>query len=508
MKRLVLIALATILAAAGARAATHEDERLGFKVRTPNGWEQIPVAISEKWIVMKYVSDREHTQREENNRIVTFKPEMRVIVFPFEVTEDRGTKRTTRETEHGTTTWFEFKNPYEDYEDYLDRNYRGGGWFVSREEEKESGDLEWTLKVIKVEKLARGGRKRIVTGTFHAEDADFVVQFELLEDSYEKLYPELKGCLESFRFIERKGKLVEDEPERVDEEELTPKELHERRVKIQEAAWKRAAEQLPRGWRAKKYKDMFLVLSHCDSRFLNYCLNQGVAVWKWLDKNLDFLGDGEVRPLIVRICETSEEASRYHDTSGDAWFGSSSTKEVVLYRGNTFSWLHNRVMANWIHDKDPDVFWELPSWVRWGLSDLIGNAHLKGSRLRFLPDVSAMRTLRIAAQKGELKSLREFLTSPSGDFLPLYLEACRFRALEREKEREAAGGGEVHKAPETEEEEEEAFRRRHQRMRDDGAWAARERENLTWIFDEAFGEMDESDWKSIEKSYRAFILRN
>ena len=152
-----------------------------------------------------------------------------------------------------------------------------------------------------------------------------------------------------------------------------------------------------------------------------------------------------------------------------------------------------------------------------------------------LPIVHAIRTLRIAAQKRELKTLKEFLTTPSSelggqysahssyfmryllagpgksgkntkDFLEKYLQACRDYAHDQEKRREAEGPGEAYKPPATEEEEEEEFRRRGQGMRDDGAWKERHREKLTWIWDRAFGDMKDSAWKSVEKSYRGFIV--
>ncbi|MCU0724719.1 MAG: hypothetical protein MUE73_02850, partial [Planctomycetes bacterium] len=193
----VFAVLAIIAPVLGQSAGMHTDEQLGYKVRFPQGWEKMPLPPQERWIVAKYLCDREYIDKESG---YGFKPEMKVILFPHVVTQDRGVKRTTEGEGEDTRTTIEIKNPYKDYKDYLTQNYTGGGWSVSLEEEQKTGDLKWTLLEIKVEKLA-WAKKRIVTGIFHAEDADYAVQFEVLEDNYDKLKAPVYGSLKSFALV-------------------------------------------------------------------------------------------------------------------------------------------------------------------------------------------------------------------------------------------------------------------------------------------------------------------
>ena len=139
----ILVSFVIASPAFGQAGNYHTDKKVGYKVRAPKGWSQIPIKNEERWIVGKFLSKREYINEDGWG----FKPDMRVIIFPDSVTKDRGAKVTRDEA--SSTTIIEIKNPYKDYEDYLQKNYRGGGWFVSLEkEQKGKNDLEWTLMEI------------------------------------------------------------------------------------------------------------------------------------------------------------------------------------------------------------------------------------------------------------------------------------------------------------------------------------------------------------------------
>ena len=528
---LAVFAFAASAAPAMAAGSIHEDKEHGYKVQRPRGWETMPLMPSEKWIVAKFLSDKEYFDKEGYG----FKPEMRVIVFPAAVTADRGVEK----TEEDDVTFIELKNPYKDYKDYMDRNYSGGGWHVALEKEMGSGDLKWTLIEIKVEKLTWGGMKRIVTGVFHLPDADFAVHFEVLEQNYDKLKSTIYGSLNSFQFIPREGSLASATTggvSLVDESKLTPKERAKRREELQEAAYRKSAEGLPAGWAHFEYKG-FYILTHVDKKYSLAVAKQAEAVTNWLEKSFDYLGDEYVRRPIIRICANRDEERAYQDGSGDSWF-SGTGREILTHQDQgsgsmsyEFEYVNRRVVSLWFADKDRDISMAMPSWLRRGLAQYVGTARLKGARLGFSPDEYEKDRLREAERSGELKTLERLLqmtgqnfwqswhhegqaaallrflldgpgrTMPGAKtFLKDYLLAIRGYVQEKEKAAEAARGSEDGKQePKTEEEEEEEYRKRQEGYR------AAEEELLKEIYRRAFSGWRSVDWSKFEAAYRQFI---
>ena len=534
---LTLAFIAALAAPAFAQAgAYHEDEKLGYKVRTPKDWAQMPLKVEERWIVAKYLSDREYLDKQEG---YGFKPEMWVILFPHAVTKDRGVTKTEGETEGGSVTAWEIKNPYKDYKDYLDHNYSGGGWFVSLEEEQKAKDYDWTLVEIKVEKLTYGGKKRLVAGVFHAMDADYVVHFEILEQDYDKMKATLYGCLKTFAFIARKGSIAPATSGGIDltsksEDEMTPEERKKSREEKQAIAFRNASEKLPPGWDAWEYRG-FYVLSHVDRKFAKKVVDQAAAVRDWCEKTFDFLGDEYVRQPIIRICADYDEERAYSDSSGDAWL--SSTREIVTHQDTSagaasweFDWVNQRVMANFVYDKDPEAASAMPRWLRTGLSNFAEGANPKGSRVEFKPDEWEKEALREARRAGELITVKELLTlvgedfwrkrcasyeatafvrylldgpgrrsSPAKDLVENYFKALRDIADEERKAREANKDKEPDSGPKTEEEEDEAFRNRQKKWRDE------EEKTLKELMKRAFADWKDSDWGKLESEFLKFI---
>ncbi len=527
--------------APGQGAGMHEDEALGYKVRFPQGWQKMPLAVQERWIVAKYLCDREYVDKESG---WGFKPEMRVILFAHAVTEDRGVKSTEEGEGEEKRTTVEVKNPYKDYKDYLGQNYSGGGWFVSLEEEQKNGDLAWTLLEIKVEKLAYGGKKRIVTGVFHAADADFAVHFEVLEDSYAKLKPVLYGCLKSFALVARKGTLAPATTEGPggdgeDEDKLTPEQRKQRREERQRKTYERAVAGLPSGWESFEACG-FLVLSHVDRKYAMKVVKQAEAVRNWLDKTFAFMGDEYVRMPILRICANSDEERSYSDGSSDAWL--SPAREIVTHKdagagalSYEFEWVNRRVVSGWFMDKDPDTASYMPDWLDSGLGQYLGTATLKGAVLEFKADDWEKERLREAAKKGDLLGVKamllagwnDFKASPgsqggallrfmmegpgrgmkeSKGFVERYLKALREVSWEWEKkaeeERKKAEGSSAPEGPKTEDEEDEEYKNRGKRAKE---WEQKRKDFLQEVLNRAFGGLTDADWEKIDRAYLASV---
>ena len=125
-----------------------------------------------------------------------------VIAFVAEITSDERKPATSEEGEEPARAR---DSSYENYEDYLDRTFAGGGFYVSNRKETKVGGVEVTQLEIKVEKLTYNGPKRITTWIYHAPGLDLAVQIEVLEDQYKKLKRTIDGALRSFKLIERTG---------------------------------------------------------------------------------------------------------------------------------------------------------------------------------------------------------------------------------------------------------------------------------------------------------------
>ena len=122
---LVLCALAGLVPAQGLKNGWHEDTKTGYKIKIPEKWECVPIAVDEKWIVAKYLADRPVSGKKGESIGYELKPQMRVIVFsdearkfkPAEVKADSRTLTNLRMAE----------TPYKDYKDYMKRNGQDGG---------------------------------------------------------------------------------------------------------------------------------------------------------------------------------------------------------------------------------------------------------------------------------------------------------------------------------------------------------------------------------------------
>jgi hypothetical protein len=548
MKRLVIAFLAvtiTLLVAAGtATAQVHENKKVGYRVLHPRNWTEVPIKTSENWIVGKFISDKDYHDHSEEWP-VSYRPEMTVILFPDVLTKGRKVER----RKEGEATVTEIKNPYRNYEHYLDENLHEGGWHFSLKEEKKDKDLSWTLIEVTIDKLTHGGKKRLIAGVFHADDADYVVQFIILEVDYKKkLKQEVYSCLRSFKFIPREGniaKVSSGRSEKVEEWKLAPKDRKNYREEKQKVAFRQAKERLPDGWHAFEYKGVYLI-SHVDRKDAMKVAALAVALTAWLEKTFDFMGDEYVRPPIIRICASADEANAYRRGSGDSWFGGDSREIVVVIDpkswdpGSSMEGLSVEIMNDWFMDKDEHVsWWTMPTWLDSGLDEYVGCAKLKGAKVEFKNDAWGKDELRTAGRKGELNPVRQLITM-TGDqfwqkwhtreqcaalvrfllegpgrkakrgktFLKDYITALRDyrkevdRLEEEEREARRAAGASEEK-PKTDEEEEKEEAERKKKRADD--WKKKEAETLKKLFERAFGEWSEKDWDKFERTYRAWL---
>ena len=522
----VLLLLGGLPAALAAPGAWHEDERLGYKVRYPKGWSIIPMNIDEKWIAAKFLSDSaDFFTSKDEGWTYDHKPQMSVIAFISEVVKKRGAE--VSETDDGFL--IELNNPFKDYEDYLKRTYSGGGWYISEDEQGTVNGISVRQLEIKVEKLTRSGPKRIVAWVYQTEEVDYVVQFELLEGAYRKRKRDMHACLRSFKLIPRKGSLTPTTTgKRViekDEDELTLEERTLQRQQKEANVHEKTVAALPDDWKVKEM-GRFLVLNHADDKYAKKVVSHAEAVWKWLDKNFDYLGPGEYVPRpIIRICKDADEERAF--SQGTAW---GPSIEIVTHKDTSggslsweFEWINRRIVGLWFRYHAGDIYSAFPHWLDNGLDQVLGTARAKGSRLEFQADQWELQNLREAVRKDQITPLQDLLKMGTEDFygqrtrsseaaaflrLLLSTRSKKVKAVLKEyilnlaatvediKAKEKAAGPKSYKAPETEEEEEQQAKQRRQR------WKDKENELLTAVFDKTFGNWEEKDWKKLNDAHR------
>ena len=243
----------------------HKDERYGFQVKPPRGWRSIALKTEEGWLRAKFQSDKSYFYTDPALGY-TFEHTPEVLCIAF-VHEKMVKKREVEERDDGVTE-ITILNPYKDYEDFLDRTYAGGGWFVEEKEEGEHKGTPVTKYEIRVEKGARTGPKRMVTWVFHTDGIDFALQVEVLETEFRKLKSTVDGVIKSFKEIKRNGEPLNEATvsdgiriTRRERNSGTPKERRSKRMESQKVEQDKAIANLPEDWDHEFYGDI-LVLNH------------------------------------------------------------------------------------------------------------------------------------------------------------------------------------------------------------------------------------------------------
>jgi hypothetical protein len=520
--------------AAPAGTGEYVDSRLGFKMFVPKAWTQLPLSLDERWMVAKFLSDKTYFHTEKGGGWTSeHKPDLQVIAFVAEAMKEK-LKVEKREAEGGVTEWRIFlENPYKSYEDFLKGRYAGGGWYVSDKKEGKVNDVLVTQYEIKVEKLSMDGPKRIFTWIYHVPDVDIAVQYEVLENSIDKLKTEIQRTQKSFKPIPRKGGPLYEvsTPEGaslwVDQEKMTKDERKAHRQGLEQKSHEKVAKTAPDGWKVQKM-GRFLVMNHADEKFAKSVVDQCEAVWDWLDKTFPFVGEGEyVRSPVIRICATYEEYRGFF--KGGSWF-SLNDLEITTYQdfggktSYTMESVNRRVKDIWFKDRDVDLWTAMPGWLGIGLDDYVGRIHVaKNGGIEIGADLDNKDDVRERLREGKMTPLKQLLTAGDGEFrewgrfaesgylfgyfangsanknkrtkdlLPFYVKNLREVALAIKKE--SAGKSGAVAAPKTEEEEDALFKNQQQ------GFKAAEKRLLEETFQRTFIGWTDEDWKKFQEAY-------
>lgn len=560
--RTVLATLAFMLVAVpGADAApqsVHKNPRFGYQFKPPKGWRSVALKTGEIWLTSKFQSKKSYFYTDPDLGY-TFEhtPEVMCVAFIHENLQRKRIEDVEVE-EEVTTKTITILNPYKDYEDFLDRTFSGGGWYVDEKDEGEHKGISVTKYEIKVEKLTRTGPKRIITWVYHAPDIDFALQTEVLENHYSKLKSTIDRTLKSFELIERSGELLPTmgktaDDKRITRRELTegtPKERRSKRMESQKALHERAIASLPDDWDHSTYGSV-LVLDHEQSKWAKRLGEHVEDYLAWIEKNFDYLGEGEyARSPIIRVCrDRDEERSFSRGTrSGGNWFFAGGS-EVYTHKdqggfvtGSEVGWVNRRVLLNWMTDRDEDLARALPEWLLLGLLRYVDGARMNGRKLESRVYQWDKQWASQAVGQGKATSTREIMKSTREEFRSaeggtvrgatpsrirraesamlvrflLSKDAARSKQakglLERyiktldevveeieKKEKEKDELGKDEQEPETEEEEDALAKARAER------WRARERELIGETFERVFGDWTAKDWEKLDKAFFSYL---
>lgn len=520
--------------------ADHKDPRLGFTIQTPRNWTSLAMKVDEKWLVADYQSDKPNFWTDKaSGWTQEHRPDMQMIAFVSEDIKAKAKVSKGKDKKGNESFFIELDSPYKDYKDYMQRRYSGGGWFIDKEDTTTVNDVKVTIYEIKVEKLSYDGPKRIVTWIYHVPDVDIAVQFEVLTDAYPKLQAELNKCLKSFKPIQRSGEALTNASvstgrrlSLLDMDELSPEERKNARISLEREAHDLAAKKLTEGWTAKRM-GRFYVLNHADEKLAKSIVEQAEAVWSWLEATFPFVGENEyVRVPILRICKDQAEYQAFYKTGG--W--SLNDLEIVTcqdYGGSTSYQTENvksRVLDIWFEDRDRDLYWAMPRWLKDGLGEVVKKIKVKSGKVSFGTDDWARDEVRQAIRDGTLKKPRELMTLSVDEFwkdywraqqasttlvgffvsgaaaknprtktvLADYVKALKSVQLAIKAE-EKAKGSEAKAKPKTEEEEDAAFKNQRQ------GYKEKEKRILDETQRRAFADWSDKDWADFEDAYTKAI---
>ena len=388
-----LLLVATLLAAPVAAqgrlvGGSHVDDVNGFKLDIPDKWGAVPINPDENWIVAKYLSHREYTNK-TGEWTFTHKPELRVLLFNEEKAKIKKEKRTDSD---GDVIEVRSKG-YRGYEDYLkdDMKVRGLGYFVEKSGQERVGDARATTMLIKTTDVDKP--MVFLAWLFEGADGDVVVvQLDALLDRWHNLEADFVRVMKSFRFIPKtatadaapgKGSSGFLSPWVLDREKwkkLPPTERAKTRREIEAQRKDLLLTKVPQGWYTLDARDKsFVALASADRAYTQRVLDYAEAVRKWCDKMFGGLSDEYVMTGVIRVCKNADEYRSYLDQSFDFSSFNPNDREICDYQdkdsgssGGGQGHLARGLLFGYLWDKDPDVYWSMPDWLAGGLNERPG----------------------------------------------------------------------------------------------------------------------------------------
>lgn len=376
-----------------------ENKAFGFKLRVPKDWREVPAPHA--WIASKHLGKRELDAQRGKEYWSREAPELWVVAFPHAADAK--------------------ENPYASYRDFLSQNDQfidfSEGYEITEEKETTVGDMKVTTYDIVEAKTDRVPH-HVVTWVFHFDDFDFAVMFKVFEWHYKDYESSFRGCLKSFRRVERTVAVAGTNPAagtgapatRADILKL-PKEQRARAMKdAVEAALRRETDALPAGWKSRRTKK-FLVLTNASDKFVKAAIDHAEAIADHIDDFFGTAGAEYVPPSILRIFATTEERSAYAPKEGG-----DLVREVAIGAGhgwekdNAWEDLNKGLWSEWLLMRHPQLEEMLPGWFRDGLNKYMGMLRTSGKRINFAKDDWDRDEIRLQIKRGGYEELLALLS--------------------------------------------------------------------------------------------------
>lgn len=526
----------------------HKDSYYGFCFKPPKKWNNVPRKTKEQWLAAKYVSDASYSFTDkELGYTVNHKPELQLIVFPRKVTERTGLQKDEKEVDGEKVITIQFKSPYRDYDNFLERTFQGGGYYLDSEEEDEIDGIKVTKYTYLVNKMARSGPQTIETWVYHTDEVDYAVQLVGLTKHWAKIQKIVKPVRRTFELIERTGSLdhagaTGDELtySRVDMQDKTPKERKSRAVASETSIHEAAIAKLPpEGWTAMKSKRALMITS-ADKKFSKRVQTHVNNMFNWLDKEFGFLGnDAYLRAPVVRICSSQDEAAAFSaGVSSGGYGGSWNITDELLTWDDTSGWtgyaidnLNSQVYRYWMLEKNFALSTAMPQWIELGLNLMLQNSRMDSRKADWRFQNFTVERFRNAVRDGTATDARDmflrttkelnksakngadpyaesamlinYLASPevrrhplAKDLLKTYLTNMMTVVKGIDEKSDKALKDARKKSLEDGEDGEKDYRDARRNI-----FERKEKQILQETFDLTFGDWDESDWAKFQKAY-------
>ncbi|MEM8709695.1 MAG: hypothetical protein AAGG01_01985 [Planctomycetota bacterium] len=526
----------------------HKESRYGFSFKQPKKCMNVAIKTDEQWLAAKYVSQASYSYTDpETGYTSNHSPELQVIVFPLEVTKKGGLQEKDEEDEDGERVKiFEITNPYRDYDDFLTRTFKGGGFYLSDEVEDEIDGVQVTKYTYTVDKLARSGPQTIETWVYRGDGVDYAVQLVGLTKHWSKIQKAFKSVRQSFELIERTGSLNHSGAtsrrtffSRIIRSDESPKERKSRAVASESSIHEAAIAKLPPdGWDAKKGKKT-LVISSADKRYYKRVQKHTENMFKWMDKEFGFLGkEAYLRAPVVRVCATRDEAAAFTAGVDSGGYGGSwNISDELLTWDDTSGWtgyavdrLNSQIYRYWMLEKNFELSSAMPRWIDNGLLQLLINCRMDKGKPDFRFQNYTVELFRTAVREGKATPIKDIFLKTSaeyregGSFGTTFSESAmliNYLASPEVKRHPLAKGllkryltNMIRVVGDADKKSSKALEEARKKADDEGEdgdksytnarrriFKNKEKQILKETFDLTFGDWEESDWTKFQKAF-------
>jgi len=547
-----------------AQAQPHMDRDTGYRITPPKDFEKTERSVFD-WDFL--TGGATETISASDHRLVSFRrprpvrsitdwaPDygMSCYYFPEDLEKELAGKTDTR---------FSGARLYRTFPDYARDRIKG--FYFTLEKKTNVAGYEGMVYEMKFEKNQATPQKWLALA-WKVPRGEFAVVYSCDEESYRELRGSFLASANSFRMLRDdglnwmglkdadRGDAGEDtgptDIEKQGRREMTPRELERWKEDRRKEVYKEEIAKLERGWGHKEVGD-YLVVSEEDRKYTSRVCKQIAAMEDWCREifgDIEFAYEDQppydADGGIVRIVKQDDEGGVViGGLSSLGGLGSVPRFQMARSRFmRDFEWsqLNEFVLDCWLNRRHRGIEWEFPGWLRYGFSEMMRNADLKGSRVVFEFDANELRQRMRWRGEGEgepewiplerlfsmsyseivqsrdagaeaICVVHYFLAGPGRrSSRTRHLVADYVASLSKaiaEKDREARARRMASAKDKENLSEEELLAREdaeyEKRRKSDG-----DREIARQVFDRAFGDWSAKDWSAVDRAAASYTMR-